>query len=201
MISRSGFLATLWKRAMLRNIQFSDAHNRLDLLYKLPDPWGMETAREEYRFRETNDFLLKHVGRVDTLLEVGCGEGHQTQALQIVARNIVGIDVSPTAIQRARVRAPAATFIVGAIDDLAGSGPNRRFEVVAACEMLYYVKDVPAYIRKLERLGRHIVASYVETRKDRLDPIVLSRMGVKYKTIAFEQTKWTIAIWQGSSDA
>jgi methylase of polypeptide subunit release factors len=44
---------------------------------------------------------------VETPLEVGCGEGHQTLALQKIAQTVVGVDVRPTAIARAEARARA----------------------------------------------------------------------------------------------
>jgi methylase of polypeptide subunit release factors len=45
---------------------------------------------------------MKHVAPVETPLEVGCGEGHQTLALQKIAQTVVGVDVRPTAEARAR---------------------------------------------------------------------------------------------------
>jgi SAM-dependent methyltransferase len=200
MKDKAGFLTTLWKRAMLRKIHFANAHSRFDLLYKLPDPWGMETAREQHRFCETNAFLRQHVGSVETLLEIGCGEGHQTIALQKAARTVVAVDVSPSAIRRARARAPGVTFVVGDILESPEFATPRRFDVVTACELLYYVKDVPAYVRALERLGRHVLATYFDKHKDALEPIVTSRPGVVTGNIQFEETVWTIATWPGDSD-
>jgi SAM-dependent methyltransferase len=201
MSHKAGFLPSLWMRAMQRNIQFSDAHRRLDLLYRLPDPWGMESEREQYRFRETNSFLCRQLGPVGTLLEVGCGEGHQTLALQQVARSIVGVDVSRTAIQRAKARASGVTFVAGDIVEAPEFGPPRRFDVVTACELLYYVQDVPTYISTLERLGRHILATYVDTYNAVLEPVVMSKPGVAAGKIQFEGISWTIALWAGDLDS
>ena len=200
MNDKERFLKTLWKRAMLRKIHFANAHSRLDLLYKLTDPWGMETAREQYRFHETNAFLRQYVGPVETLLELGCGEGHQTIALEEVARTVVAVDVSPTAIRRARARAPGATFVVGDILESPEFAAPRRFDVVTACELLYYVKDVPAHVRALDRLGRHVLATYFDEYNDVLEPIVTSRPGVIMGKIQFEETVWTIATWPGDRD-
>jgi SAM-dependent methyltransferase len=160
----------------------------------------METAREQHRFRETNTFLRQHVGAVETALEVGCGEGHQTRALQQVARAIVGVDVSPTAIQRAKTRAPGVTFVAGDILKSPEFAPPRRFDLVTVCELLYYINDVPSYVRALERLGRHVLATYFDKYKDVLDPIVLAKPGVVRGRIVFEEIGWTIAVWPGDPD-
>ncbi len=200
MDENSGFLPRLWKRVMLRSVHFSDSHRRLDLLYKLPDPWGMETRREQHRFGETNAFLMRHLGPVDRLLEVGCGEGHQTLFLRRIARVVVGLDVSSTAIERARARAPEVAFVAGDLFNLPDAVGPRRFDVVTACEVLYYVRDVPGYVRMLERLGRRVVATYVDKHRDALDPILLSKPGVIAERIRFEDIGWTIAMWRGDAE-
>ena len=64
-----------WARLVLHDIHFSDKYDRLDALYRIRDPWEMDTEPQRFRFRETNRLIDEHFGRVGSLLEVGCGEG------------------------------------------------------------------------------------------------------------------------------
>ena len=197
MAKMEAFLSTLWKRVMLRGVQFTDSHRRLDLLYKLPDPWGMETAREQHRFRETNAFLERHVGPVERLLEVGCGEGHQTVFLQEIARSVVGADVSQTAIERARRRVPTAQFVAGDVVKEPNIVGRLPFDVVTGCEVLYYASDVSGCATALEGLGRRVLATYIDKHRDVLDPILLAKPDALTGKIGFENITWTIVLWRG----
>ena len=67
----NNMLRGLWSRISLRGVHYSDRHGRLDSLYRIRDPWGMETEREEFRFKETNRLIKTHIGHVATLLEIG----------------------------------------------------------------------------------------------------------------------------------
>jgi peptidoglycan/xylan/chitin deacetylase (PgdA/CDA1 family) len=43
-----------WMKYALRTVRQNDAHDRLDLAYKMPDPWHMASPQEQARFAETN---------------------------------------------------------------------------------------------------------------------------------------------------
>lgn len=139
-----------WRRLVSRNLGRSDNYRGLDRLYAMEDPWDLSADREQLRFRETNAFITQRMGRVGSLLELGCGEGHQSAHLAQICDRLVGIDVSERAVQRARTRVPNAEFTV---KDIANIPADRRFDLVVACEMLYYVKDIPATIERMNQLG------------------------------------------------
>ena len=77
-------------------------------LYATPDPWHISRAR----FRDK--VLRRSVSKFVTgksVLELGCGEGHLTQAIFDGARTVTGIDFSDVAIERAKALAiPNARF-------------------------------------------------------------------------------------------
>src|SRR5262245_42943898 len=105
----------VWRRVALRNLSGSDNHTQLDRLYVVADPWQMTAPREQYRFATTNALLQEKLGRVETMLEVGCGEGHQSEHLARLCDRLYGVDVSPRAIERAKTRVTAAHFDVGSL--------------------------------------------------------------------------------------
>src|SRR5690606_10333778 len=100
----------LWMKYALRGVGGNDNNARLDLAYRMPDPWNMESALEQARFEATNQVIETAFDRVGSLLEIGCGEGHQTEYFARLSDEQYGIDVSPQAIKRARIRLPQAHF-------------------------------------------------------------------------------------------
>lgn len=184
-----------WTRLILRDVHFADRYRRLDNLYRIRDPWEMEAESQRVRFRETNRLISTHFGHIGSLLEVGCGEGHQTEQLLRICDQLVGVDVSARALQRARSRCPGASFL--AADLFAGdSGLDRRFELVVACEVLYYVQDVPAALARLRQLGDACLLTYYHGPAEQLDQHVLSIPGVQSASIRYETSDWTVAWWR-----
>ena len=100
----------------------------------------MNCERERFRFRETNRVIWENFGHPHKLLELGCGEGFQSDQLQQVCDHLYGIDVSRRAVRRARRRCPQATF---AIDDIYGMRRPTSlapFDLVTACEIFITVR-------------------------------------------------------------
>lgn len=197
-----GWLGTLarraWMKYALRGVAQSDAHARLERAYLLPDPWKLDSEPERFRFAETNDQVRRVFGDgIGSLLEIGCGEGLQTEVLTGVSRSVTGIDVSPTAIGRARRRLPGVEFAVG--DLLAQPWPvdQPRFDVVVACEVLYYMSDVPRALDRMDRLARlGCLVTYFSPAERRIGRFVSARPGVERSTITFGDTQWTVAWWR-----
>jgi cyclopropane fatty-acyl-phospholipid synthase-like methyltransferase len=109
--------------------------------------------------------IISQLAPCTAILDVGCGEGIFTKYLTGFAREVVGIDVSPTAIQRAKMRVARASFHSAALEDFQA---ERRFDLVIAVEMLYYVESVDTALEKLQALGKTLIVTYAHQRK-RLD--------------------------------
>jgi SAM-dependent methyltransferase len=73
----------------------------MDGLWKRGDPWDIESSEYE---RERHAHLLRMLGgrRYTRTLEIGCGAGNLTRLLACRADQIVALDISQTAIDRAR---------------------------------------------------------------------------------------------------
>src|SRR5689334_14267290 len=105
----------LWKRYFLRDVRYRNDFGKLESLYLLEDPWQMDSPGEQFRFEQTNELIARQFGRVGSILEIGCGEAHQSLWLAQTCGQLTGVDVSARAIARAQRRCPAATFLVGDI--------------------------------------------------------------------------------------
>ena len=199
------FLRRHWRRLNLRNIGRRDAHLRLELLYKLNDPWKMESAAEQFRFRETNRIvhreLVRPRERAGTILEIGSGEGHQSEHLMRLCESLTGIEISPTAVTRARSRLPGATFVSGDVTQQPWSRQADRFDIVTGFEMLYYVKDVEAILATMATLGRACAVSYYGDEAPKMDPYLAAVPGASREIIAFEGLQWTVVCWRNTPEA
>ena len=60
-------------------------------------------------------------GRVDRVLDLGCGNGRDTQLFTAFAQ-VVGVDRSANAIRMARQAVPSASFKVGSVEHVSGGG-------------------------------------------------------------------------------
>ena len=129
------------------------------------DPWGLQYSPLAMQRYLTLIETISQVAPCTAILDVGCGEGIFTKYLTGFAPEVVGIDVSPTAIERAKMRVPRASFHCAALEDFHS---ERRYDLVVAVEMLYYVESVDATLEKLQALGKTVIVTYGHQRK-RLD--------------------------------
>ncbi|MGQ0686571.1 class I SAM-dependent methyltransferase [Bradyrhizobium sp.] len=118
-----------------------------NLHYATPDPWHIAGSR----FRDR--VLRRCIGRFirdKSVLELGCGEGHLTEAIFDRARSVVGIDISDVAIARARsLELPNARFENADLLQTSFTG----YEVIAAIECIHYLshEEQGAFLEKVAR--------------------------------------------------
>ncbi len=190
----------LWMKYALRGVRQNDAHGRLDLAYTIEDPWHMDAARERFRFAETNRVIESRLGnRFGRLLEVGCGEGHQTEHLARLADDVMGIDVSANAIERARRRVPSASFIAGDLLTQPWVRERGRFDLLTACEVLYYMSDIPGFLRVMDELGGTCLVTYFAPAARLCEKPVMAMPGAEQARFRFEDTEWIAAWWHGAA--
>jgi 2-polyprenyl-3-methyl-5-hydroxy-6-metoxy-1,4-benzoquinol methylase len=192
-----GRLRKLWLHGLHHGIDHADNYRRLNVLYLWRNPWGFTDPREQMRFIETNRILLREFGPVATLLEIGCAEGHQTLHLMQVCHQLYGLDVSPRAIRRAKRRCPEAAFVSGDLTNV-GRFVNapQQFDVVVACEVLYYIEDVPKVLKEMSGLGRHCLVTYYSSHREKLDRELGAIHFAGRETIRCDDHSWSVVWWR-----
>lgn len=185
----------LWMKYALRGVGGSDNHARLDLAYTVEDPWNMESPMERARFQATNQVIERAFGRVGSVLEIGCGEGHQTQWLAQLSDEQYGLDVSAQAVERARQRLPQARFAAADLFNQPWGEQRHRFDLVTACEVLYYLSDPAATITRMRHLGRNGLVTFFAPACGRVGPHVEAIPGVHKEWIYHGGTAWLVAWW------
>ena len=188
-----------WMRHTLRRVHYADRADRLDLIYRVEDPWHMSSAKEQARFEWTNQLISSELGPLDSILEIGCGEGHQSRHLTQVCRQLYGIDVSARAVRRAQQRCSRAKFAAGDAFSLSLSGMPVPVDLVVACEMIYYVKDVPRLIARLSELGRACLVTYYQGQAPALDPYFTGLADCRRERFCFDNVEWNAVFWANSA--
>lgn len=186
----------LWRRVLLRGTSFTGAYGKIRVLYAMEDPWEMASAREQHRFAQTRAQLQTLSAAYDNILEFGCGEGHQSAHLNTLCQRLYGVDISAAAVARARRRCPEGQFEVAALEDAASVFPDQRFDLITACEVLYYATDIETILSQLQtRTDRLYVSNY----KPRSDLMKAHFSGPGWRALAditFKETVWECFVWE-----
>jgi len=168
----------------------------MERMYLLKDPWKLASPREAARFALTNAVIAAVVPECSTLLEVGSGEGMQTEALLKVSRAVTGIEVSMAAVERAHRAVPAAEFITGRAEDAQTLLGTRRFDLVTACEVLYYAPDVEHVLTTLQSLAPRILVTSYEKRARRLSRHLEGPGWTRLEDMQAYGMRWWCYLWQ-----
>ena len=185
----------LWMRYAMRGVSQADNHRRLDLAYLVPDPWRLDSELEHARFRLTSELLARAFGRPATILEIGCGEGIQSEYFARQCDRLTGIDVSARAIERARKRLPGAELIAGDLFEQPWVDEVGRFDVIVACEVVYYMKDVARFVSTISRLGRGCLVTYFGPAERKMKPFFVRIPGARFEALEAGDTVWQTVTW------
>jgi len=186
----------LWMKYALRGVGGSDNHARLDLAYRMEDPWNMDSALERARFEATNRVIERAFGKVGSVLEIGCGEGHQTEWLARLSERQYGIDVSPHAVERAQARLPQAQFAAVDLFRQPWGDQRHRFDLVTACEVLYYLSDPAATLERMRHLGRNGLVTFFAPACGRVGPHLEKIPGLHKDWFFHGGTAWLVGWWR-----
>ncbi|MEP7311038.1 MAG: class I SAM-dependent methyltransferase [Pseudomonadota bacterium] len=184
-----------WMNYALRGVGGADNHARLELAYRIGDPWNMESDLERFRFERTNAIIQRQWPGLGSILELGCGEGHQSAYLKHCCTDLYGVDVSATAVQRAGLRLPQARFAAGDIFAQPWGGEEGRFDLVVACEVLYYISDIQRTIEAMNHLGKACLVTMFAPAIHRVGPHVEAMRGLGKDWFGNAGAQWVVAWW------
>jgi SAM-dependent methyltransferase len=126
-----------------------------DLYRASDDPWGFATSPyEQAKYDRTISTLGS--GRFGRALELGCSIGVLTERLLERCDQLVALDASPTAIERARTRLgdrPGLALQIAVLPEELPPGP---WDLIVASEVLYYFARDPLH-RLLDALEHDLL--------------------------------------------
>jgi SAM-dependent methyltransferase len=127
--------------------------------FKTEDPWSYrKSASEHKKHLKQIDLIKALVPEPVDILEIGCAEGIHTElmAKTFPRARIVAVDISPTAVARARQLCqaqPNITFIDGDINRLLRENtlPSTVYDVIIQSESLYFF--FPGHLLRFRLVG------------------------------------------------
>lgn len=176
----------------------TDTYQQLDERFKTShDRWNLETSVHEKKRLQALFAFCKSVPH-RSILEIGCAEGHFTKMLTTISNDVTAIDLSPVAISRAKKRAPQATYVVTTLEDFY---PTKKFDLIVASEVLYYMPDKKESLSHLRRLGEMVLTSTFLMRNYRgyVSEWYLARLRRVHTKVllTFEEKKLTlVTLWK-----
>jgi SAM-dependent methyltransferase len=114
------------------------------------DPWGLQWRPTQlFRYGRMVSELLRCVSErpcaTDCVVDVGCATGDFTSLLaralpRSAHRRVLGLDLSPTAVERAAAKFPELEFHAGALRELPRH-LERPADILCCLEVLYYLPE------------------------------------------------------------
>jgi SAM-dependent methyltransferase len=107
------------------------------------------------------------------VLDIGCGTGHHVASLGAKGLDVIGVDISPSMIKKAKENFPDYKFNVG--DALDGSifEPDSFTHILCMYFTIYYFKDKTKFFNNCFKWlspGGYLIVHLVD--RDRFDPIL-----------------------------
>ncbi|MBS1805692.1 MAG: methyltransferase domain-containing protein [Acidobacteria bacterium] len=140
-------------------------------LYSERDPFGFERNLEQFRFERAIHYvqLAAHGGRFSKVLEVGCAEGMFTRMLAPYCESLDAVDLSPIAIDRARLLCKDSDKVNFREWDVRRDPLESTYDLIVATGVLEYIlrpstlRDAKERITAALKPGAYLLLGNTET--------------------------------------
>lgn len=102
------------------------------------------------RFMKALSETVAPLEKVDSVIDIGCGEGFIVNCLN--RPGITGVDISKKAVQIAKRKNPGCNFCAGSIYDL--SFKKDSFDLVIATEVLEHLENPDRALKEIKRISK-----------------------------------------------
>ena len=103
---------------------------------------------------ETVEKLVQLLGIASNskILDMGCGTGNYTYALQIMTDKIIGLDMSAGMLAQAKTKYPGISFVQSDVTNLPFE--SESFDGTFAIQVLHHIKEKERFLREAHRILR-----------------------------------------------
>ena len=145
-------------------------------------------------YLENRDWVLEWARGCRRSLELGCGTGWMTAALQAAGLEATGIDTNPVRIEQARAAFPGPRFLVGLLDQQ--RLPAGSFDFVLANQVLEHVDDVDDVLHQLHMVTAPGARGFFSVPNGYgLYCLIYDKVAVRFGRIGEHQTFVGLADW------
>jgi peptidoglycan/xylan/chitin deacetylase (PgdA/CDA1 family)/2-polyprenyl-3-methyl-5-hydroxy-6-metoxy-1,4-benzoquinol methylase len=122
-----------------------DRHHFESVFARATDPWSYITPYEQFKYEQTLSLIQER--RVARALELACAEGRFTRLLARHVDELLAMDISTVALERAKAAcADLPNVHFGQVDFVADLVPQ-GFDLVVCSEVLYYLGSEDALLK------------------------------------------------------
>jgi len=152
-------------------------------MYQAECSMGFDSWQQEDISRLPYQLSLRILAQYnyESVLDIGCGKGVFTCLLKKGNNYVMGVDISPTAIRKAKIKYPGINFTVGRVEEITIS--HRKFSLIVAMELLSYVKEWASCLEVVSKLCQYFYLTLYLPKK----PIGYIKTFDELKT---ELSKW-----------
>jgi 2-polyprenyl-3-methyl-5-hydroxy-6-metoxy-1,4-benzoquinol methylase len=110
-------------------------------VFSAEDPWHLGSAQEQYRYHIAINYIKKNFQKPGMkVLELGCAEGNFTEFLAREGYNITSVDISETAITRAKKKnIEGVEYVNSEMTEYINENDIKKFDLILLMECLYYL--------------------------------------------------------------
>ena len=153
-----------------------------------PDPWGYGTGEGRARLAAAERMIERAAasGASRTAVDLGCGEGYVSEVLARHSERVLGTDLSPIAVDRAKARCEHLGRVSFRVCDFTLEPPSGPFDLVVLSDVLEIFVRPWAQRRVRQKAvamvapGGHLLLSSTK------------------QAVVTEESRWALAISRGS---
>lgn len=145
----------------------------------------------KHRLIGYHEFFMHNVGKEDSVLDIGCGNGSLAKDVAKFAKSVMGIDFDPKVIEKAKRKnsAPNVEYKVGdATKDLS----NQKFDVIIMSNVLEHIEHRVEFLKKIRPLANKFLFRVPMIDREWVT-LYKKELGVDYR---LDTTHFTEYTWQ-----
>jgi 2-polyprenyl-3-methyl-5-hydroxy-6-metoxy-1,4-benzoquinol methylase len=183
-VLRSAYYLAIELRETLRESRLSSKDVIDEDFLKSNDPWNYETnPQEQERFSNQTAILDQARGgrQFQSALEIGCAEGLYTEVIAARCASLLVLDVSPTALARARARCQWSEQVRFTPFDLRSDSIPGTFDLIVLAGVLEYFSSPATFRRIRKKLTAALKpGGYLLLETTRVNPVVENALWARY---------------------
>ena len=117
-------------------------YDKISRIYDVSRRANVETVRKLVR--------LLNINSDSVFLDLGCGTGNYTAALQEAAKSVIGMDISKGMIEQSQAKFPEIHFICGDVTNLPFD--SETFDGSFAIQLLHHLKKKEIFLKEAHRV-------------------------------------------------
>lgn len=146
-------------------------------------------SHPRHRVTDAPAFYASHVSPGDRVLDVGSAYGHNAFAVATRAAHVVGLEIRPEAVERARREhgQPNIEYRVGTLADLRA---DEQFDVVLLGNVLEHIADRQTFLATCRAHGRRLLVRVPAIDRDWMIPY-RQELGLNWKLHPDHEIEYT----------